>query len=548
MPEFSQQKKSNNKNKESDTASRLHSFNIHKRTENPLCAQQEILGNQAVQHLLESKIIQPKLKVSSPGDKYEREADRVAEMVVRTSNHTSLQQVSSTVDSQVREQTATPSAAQSASIPDSVKAVINSGHGRSLDNSTRKYMEPRLGGQDFSQVRIHTNTSAAETARMLGALAFTVGRDIGFAKGQYAPGSTAGDRLLAHELAHVMQQRFGKHSKEIYRFKDPRRWIYATEIKWNKDHGVKFTPQLARKLFRVSKDREAFEAVMATQEIDYNFVMLVYSAQRVLFLPFTEEKMVDGKLGDKTIRRIDAYLELQENPEAAEARERFAVEYAYEETLVSPPRWPDLEDSPYMVDYTFETQRDFEIFEAKVKDIFLTQGKPTIEIIHRGELATYKLEGVREYTCRDTPSIDLSIRRWETVIWRLDGSADKAFDAFSRLSTLERQLSEQEKRTSWSNRWPPWTEEGKMWRQLTQDRDQTKGRLYRILHAFEVHRSFAEKLLIWLEQLLQAASIRDAEKVTPVVPIPAEEESPASPTPKRRRRSPPKRRRKRPKR
>ena len=61
-------------------------------------------------------------------------------------------------------------------------------------------------GQDFSGVRVHTSRQAAESARALGARAYTVGSDIVFASGQYAPGIPAGDRLLAHELAHVLQQ------------------------------------------------------------------------------------------------------------------------------------------------------------------------------------------------------------------------------------------------------------------------------------------------------------------------------------------------------
>ncbi len=66
-------------------------------------------------------------------------------------------------------------------------------------------MEPRFGF-DFSHVRVHADDKAAESSRMLGARAYTVGHDVVFADGQYAPDTPAGKRLLAHELAHVVQQ------------------------------------------------------------------------------------------------------------------------------------------------------------------------------------------------------------------------------------------------------------------------------------------------------------------------------------------------------
>jgi hypothetical protein len=77
--------------------------------------------------------------------------------------------------------------------------------GQSLDMNMRSLMEPRLG-HDFSQVRIHTDAKAAESARAVNALAYTVGRDVVFGAGQYAPATTTGQKLLAHELTHVAQQ------------------------------------------------------------------------------------------------------------------------------------------------------------------------------------------------------------------------------------------------------------------------------------------------------------------------------------------------------
>jgi outer membrane protein OmpA-like peptidoglycan-associated protein len=79
--------------------------------------------------------------------------------------------------------------------------------GRPLDAAARAFFEPRFG-QDFSRVRVHTDALAAESARALDALAYVVGRHVVFGAGQYAPRGGTGQRLLAHELAHVVQQQF----------------------------------------------------------------------------------------------------------------------------------------------------------------------------------------------------------------------------------------------------------------------------------------------------------------------------------------------------
>ena len=94
---------------------------------------------------------------------------------------------------------------QPASIPPIVNTALSS-PGRSLDSSTRGAMESRFG-HDFSGVRIHDDSVAAESARAVNARAYTVGQDIAFASGQYDPNSHAGSHLLAHELAHTIQQR-----------------------------------------------------------------------------------------------------------------------------------------------------------------------------------------------------------------------------------------------------------------------------------------------------------------------------------------------------
>lgn len=89
-------------------------------------------------------------------------------------------------------------------VPPIVHEVLRS-PGQPLDAETRAFFEPRFG-QDFSQVRVHTDAKAADSARAVNALAYTVGRDVVFEASQYAPGTIAGRIVLAHELTHVIQQ------------------------------------------------------------------------------------------------------------------------------------------------------------------------------------------------------------------------------------------------------------------------------------------------------------------------------------------------------
>jgi len=91
--------------------------------------------------------------------------------------------------------------------PPAVREVLGS-PGRPLDAEARAYVEPRLG-HDFGKVRVHADERAAESARSVGARAYTVGNDVVFNSGQYAPQTPSGLRLLAHELTHVVQQQGG---------------------------------------------------------------------------------------------------------------------------------------------------------------------------------------------------------------------------------------------------------------------------------------------------------------------------------------------------
>lgn len=84
--------------------------------------------------------------------------------------------------------------------------------GQPLEPASRAFLETRLR-HDFSSVRVHAGTDATQAARAIGARAYTAGQDIVFGQGEYAPGTTEGTRLLAHELTHVVQQRRGVSMK-----------------------------------------------------------------------------------------------------------------------------------------------------------------------------------------------------------------------------------------------------------------------------------------------------------------------------------------------
>ncbi|HYT56315.1 MAG TPA: DUF4157 domain-containing protein [Verrucomicrobiae bacterium] len=178
-------------------------------------------GNLATQRLFRSGVIQPKLAVSQPGDVHEQEADRIAEQVMRMPEP-GLQRACAGCDSGA---TPCPACEEKAAIAQckadhdghsksdaaSDSFVESLGSGRPLDPETRDFFEPRFGA-DLSHVRVHTDALAAELARAFTAQAYTVGRDVVFAAGQYAPGSNEGRRLLAHELTHVVQQADGQGS------------------------------------------------------------------------------------------------------------------------------------------------------------------------------------------------------------------------------------------------------------------------------------------------------------------------------------------------
>jgi len=219
---------------------------------NPLLLQPQTLGNQAMQRYAQScplelssasicpfggvchacpARVQARLKISQPGDKYEQEADRIADEVLLmpdpapadrspiygASAITHIQRQCPECEKELQRQPeeeeeekllqAKEMPGQTPNINSGVEANIDSvlSGGQPLPESVRTYFEPRFG-YDFNQVRIHTEPRAAESTRAMHAQAYTLGHNIVFGNGHYSPETSAGKHLLAHELAHVIQQ------------------------------------------------------------------------------------------------------------------------------------------------------------------------------------------------------------------------------------------------------------------------------------------------------------------------------------------------------
>jgi hypothetical protein len=165
-------------------------------------------------------VIQPKLVMGQPNDKYEREADRVAERVVRELNNPKTIQPDSAQtmqrklipDEEEKKLQTKPmpqlqsGATEVMATPELENTIQQMrGRGQPLPDFLREPME-RAFRADFSQVKIHTNSPADKLNKGFHASAFTTGKDIFFRQGSYDSSSSQGQRLIAHELAHIVQQ------------------------------------------------------------------------------------------------------------------------------------------------------------------------------------------------------------------------------------------------------------------------------------------------------------------------------------------------------
>ncbi|MDD1744616.1 MAG: DUF4157 domain-containing protein [Candidatus Methanoperedens sp.] len=187
---------------------------------------QRTIGNRAVERLIRSGVLQAKLRIGQPGDKYEQEADRVAEQVmkipepvVQPKRRCPFARSSSCKEKEENLHKKELSGETTQSSPALESKIGNlRGGGQPLPESVSAFFEPRLG-YDFSRVRVHTGGDAGQSARDLNAAAYTVGNEIVFAAGRFSPGTHEGQRLLAHELVHTIQQ--GGSGVVVQRVCDP---------------------------------------------------------------------------------------------------------------------------------------------------------------------------------------------------------------------------------------------------------------------------------------------------------------------------------------
>ena len=195
----------------------------------PALGLQQQAGNQAMQELLRAGVIQAKLAISHPDDPEEQEADAISDRIMHSHAGAGIAPTSCSCGSdeenmcdecrQRSQQTGSAPSIQRRANGGANRTVNEAGGreapsiahlpfrspGRPLDLATRRLMEDHFGA-NFSKVRVHTGPEAAASARSIDARAYTLGQHIVFDSGRYAPDSSEGKRLLAHELVHTLQQ------------------------------------------------------------------------------------------------------------------------------------------------------------------------------------------------------------------------------------------------------------------------------------------------------------------------------------------------------
>ena len=172
-----------------------------------------------VKQILGTNRAQAVLKIGSENDRFEQEADRIANQVVSgghgagTVRHvegvSGAQRMCEDCEEELQRKPINNVSSGGAS-GEVGNASPKLGSGQKLSGSQRSFFESRMG-YGFENVRIHTGEHAVRSAETIHARAFTLGRDIVFNRGQYRPGTLEGDKLLSHELTHVIQQRGGSN-------------------------------------------------------------------------------------------------------------------------------------------------------------------------------------------------------------------------------------------------------------------------------------------------------------------------------------------------
>ena len=159
-----------------------------------------------------STVVQAQLETTTPGDAYEQEADRMADMVMRKID--GVNQSAAMPSSHCPTPTISCFGGTSMPISSEMESQLQAmqGGGHAMPEGLRAQMEGSFG-HNFSNVRLHTDSAAADMSSSINAKAFTHGNDIYFNQGQFQPNTPAGQHLIAHELTHTVQQG-GKVARE----------------------------------------------------------------------------------------------------------------------------------------------------------------------------------------------------------------------------------------------------------------------------------------------------------------------------------------------
>ena len=206
---------------------------------------------------------QPKLAVNQPNDVYEQEADAVADKVMRmpdpSANNnsffkpaiTSVQRKCAHCEEEEKKaQRKENSNAETVASSQTENYINTVSGGRSLSKSERSFFEPRFG-YDFSNVQLHTNAAANESAKDINALAYTSGNNIVFGANQYQPETANGKRLMAHELTHVVQQNSGSINRKIIQRLDDASFEASAGVDQGKTNGTMTADAIAGQSYNV---------------------------------------------------------------------------------------------------------------------------------------------------------------------------------------------------------------------------------------------------------------------------------------------------------
>ncbi|QHS58352.1 eCIS core domain-containing protein [Chitinophaga agri] len=338
--------------------------------------------------------IQTKLIVNPPDDAYEREADAVADKVTATPDagkdqspafftpgsnalqrkcaHCEQEELLQKEEGEGMEVSRKEKTGEVPAGDDVATALQQTkGSGEPLPDNTRAHMENAIGA-DFSDVKIHTGTTAVQLSEQLNAHAFTVGNDVYFNQGAYSPGSTQGDKLLAHELTHVVQQN-GSIQKKIQRQKKQGPEYVEFQVKVPEN----FTSleQMYRLFERVAYGREMNMSWSCGSYCD----MTKNRGQIIPFLvPKTKLDRVRGEQADKEKQLKEDFKALpgdsQEKVNAEANKRYYEVSGNKENSKIKPGEKGNAVTWENMRNEILEEKRKLESLPKELKDLMGGEG------------------------------------------------------------------------------------------------------------------------------------------------------------------------------